>query len=49
MFEDITLNKILAKDVDQPFAKGGFGAVYRIKHPFVSCMHKYYVQLYVYL
>ena len=36
MFEDVTLNKILAKDVDQPFSKGGFGAVYKIKHPFVS-------------
>ena len=35
MFEDVTLNKI-DKDLDQPSAKGGFGAVYKIKHPFVS-------------
>ena len=39
MFEDITLNKIPASNVDQPFAEGGFGAVYKIKHPFVSAMY----------
>ena len=36
MFEDITLNKIPAGDVDKPSANGGFGAVYKVKHPFVS-------------
>ena len=36
MFEDITLNKVPATKVDQPFAQGGFGAVYKVKHPFVS-------------
>ena len=36
MFEDVTLNKIPARDVDKPFASGGFGAVYKVKHPFVS-------------
>ena len=39
MFEDITLNKIPASNVDQPFAEGGFGAVYKVKHPSVSAMY----------
>ena len=36
MFEDIALKKIPAKNVDRPFASGGFCAVYKVKHPFVS-------------
>ena len=40
MFEDITLNKISANDVDKPIASGGYGAVYKVKHPFVSYISK---------
>lgn len=36
MFEDISVNKIPANNVDKPVASGGFGAVYKVKHPFVS-------------
>ena len=47
MFEDITLKRIPAKNVDRPFASGGFGAVYKVKHPFVSFITIMYSLIYV--
>ena len=43
MFEDNAVHIIPAKQVkdvhmDQPFASGRLGAVYKVKHPFVSYM-----------
>ena len=38
MFEDVTLNKVSAAEVEQPIGFGGgrFGAMYKVKHPLVS-------------
>ena len=36
MFDDVTAKKICATTVDKPVAKGGFGAVYKVKLASVS-------------
>ena len=41
MFEDITVNKVSARYVDKPVAKGAYGAVYKVKNPFVSSITRY--------
>ena len=36
MFEDVTLRKVRATEVGQPFGQGSFGSIYKVKLASVS-------------
>lgn len=38
MFEDVTLKKVRATEVGQPFGKGSFGSIYKVQLASVSCL-----------